>query len=102
MITIKACAVRRSGTWAASNPTLVEAYIRGYVAGVDFLRDDRNKDYACAVLRKHLPEMSNGVAAQTYAAITGVSGFSQMPSLMSMAYAACLPCVANMVIRKRK
>ena len=62
--------------WAASNPRLVEAYICGYVAGVDFLRDDRDKDYACAVLRKHLPQMSYEVAAQTYAAMTGVAGFT--------------------------
>ena len=62
--------------WAAGNPRLVEAYIRGYVAGVDFLRDARNKDYACAVLRKHLPQMSDEIAAQAYTAMTGATGFT--------------------------
>jgi ABC-type nitrate/sulfonate/bicarbonate transport system substrate-binding protein len=62
--------------WAAKNPGLVEAYIRGYVAGVDFLRDVRNKDYACALLRKHLPNMSDEVSALTYAAMTGATGFT--------------------------
>src|SRR5262249_20898238 len=61
--------------WAANNPRLVEAYIRGYIAGVDFLRDANIKDYACALLRKHLPQMSEEVAAQTYAAMTGETGF---------------------------
>jgi len=67
--------------WAASNPGLVEAYIRGYVAGVDFLRDARNKDYACAVLRKHLPQMPDEVAAQTYAAMTEATGFTPSAEL---------------------
>ena len=43
--------------WAARNPKLVEAYVRGYIAGVDFLREPKNKDYACAILRKYLPQM---------------------------------------------
>jgi ABC-type nitrate/sulfonate/bicarbonate transport system substrate-binding protein len=62
--------------WAANNPRLVEAYIRGYAAGVDFLRNVRNKDYACALLRKHMPQMSDEVAALTYAAMTGAAGFT--------------------------
>ena len=62
--------------WAASNPRLVEAYIRGYIAGVDLLRNARHRDYACALLRKHLPQMSDEVAAQTYAAMTGATGFT--------------------------
>jgi hypothetical protein len=59
----------------------VEAYIRGYVAGVDFLRDARNKDYACALLRKHLPQMSDEVSALTYAAMTGATGFTPSAEL---------------------
>jgi ABC-type nitrate/sulfonate/bicarbonate transport system substrate-binding protein len=62
--------------WAASNPRIVEAYIRGYIAGVDLLRDARHKDYACALLRKHLPQMSDEVAAQTHAVMTGATGFT--------------------------
>lgn len=67
--------------WAATNPKLVEAYIRGYVAGVDFLRDGTNKNYACALLRKHLPQMSDDVAAQTYAAMAGATGFTPKAEL---------------------
>jgi len=67
--------------WAASNPNLVEAYIRGYIAGVDFLREPRNKDYAIAVLRKNLPQMAEPVAMQSYAAMTGPMGFTPKAEL---------------------
>jgi ABC-type nitrate/sulfonate/bicarbonate transport system substrate-binding protein len=62
--------------WAASNPQLVEAYIRGYIAGVDFLREPQNKDAAIAVLRKQLPQMPEQVAMQSYVAMTGPAGFT--------------------------
>ena len=62
--------------WAAKNPKLVEAYIRGTIAGVDFLRDPKNKDEAIAILRKHLPQMSEAVAAQSYATMAGPKGFT--------------------------
>ena len=67
--------------WAARNPKLVEAYIRGYIAGVDFLREPRNKDYACAVLRKHLPQMPEQVAVQSHAVMTGPAGFTPKAEL---------------------
>ena len=62
--------------WAAKNPKLVEAYIRGTIAGVDFLRDSKNKDEAIAILRKNLPQMPEPVALQSYAAMTGPTGFT--------------------------
>lgn len=67
--------------WAASNPKLVEAYIRGSIAGVDFLRQPANKDYAIALLRKHLPQMPEPVAMQSYAAMTGPAGFTPKAEL---------------------
>jgi ABC-type nitrate/sulfonate/bicarbonate transport system substrate-binding protein len=62
--------------WAAKNPKLVEAYIRGTIAGVDFLRDPKNKDEAIAILRKHLPQMTEDVAAQSYTTMAGAKGFT--------------------------
>ena len=62
--------------WAAKNPKLVEAYIRGTVAGVDFLRDPKNKDEAIAILRKNLPQMTENLAAQSYAVMAGAKGFT--------------------------
>lgn len=67
--------------WASNNPKLVEAYIRGTIAGVDFLRDAKNKDEAIAILRKNLPQMSEGVAAQSYAAMAGPKGFTPKAAL---------------------
>jgi ABC-type nitrate/sulfonate/bicarbonate transport system substrate-binding protein len=67
--------------WAASNPGLVQAYIRGYIAGVDFLRDQRNKDYACSILRKNLPQISEEIASQIHARMTGPNGFAPKAEL---------------------
>ena len=67
--------------WAASNPGLVEAYIRGYIAGVDFLREPVNKDAAVAILRKNLPQMAEQVALQCHAAMTGPTGFTPKAEL---------------------
>jgi ABC-type nitrate/sulfonate/bicarbonate transport system substrate-binding protein len=62
--------------WAANNPKLVEAYIRGYIAGVDFLREPANKSEAIAVFRKNLPQMPEPIVMQSHAAMTGPSGFT--------------------------
>jgi ABC-type nitrate/sulfonate/bicarbonate transport system substrate-binding protein len=67
--------------WAAQNPKKVEAYIRGYIAGVDWLYDANNKDEAIAILRKHLPQMSPELAAQSYAVLTGPKGFTRKAEL---------------------
>ncbi len=72
-------ASRRS--WAAENPQKVEAYIRGTIAGVDFLLDPKNKDEAIAILRKNLPQMSEQLAAQSYALMTGPKGFTPKAAL---------------------
>jgi ABC-type nitrate/sulfonate/bicarbonate transport system substrate-binding protein len=67
--------------WAARHPALVEAYIRGIIAGVDFLRDPANKDYAVALLRKHLPQLPEAAALQSHAAMTGAHGFTPKAAL---------------------
>ena len=60
-------ATRRS--WAAANPKKLDAYIRGYLAGLEWLYEPKNKDQAIAVLRKNLPQMSQELAAQSYAVL---------------------------------
>jgi ABC-type nitrate/sulfonate/bicarbonate transport system substrate-binding protein len=67
-------ATRRS--WAAANPKKLDAYIRGYLAGLEWLYEPRNKDQAIAVLRKNLPQMSPELAAQSYAVLLGAKGFA--------------------------
>lgn len=67
--------------WAVRNPDTVQAYIRGYIAGVDFLRVPANRGAAVAILRKHLPQMPEEVAQQCYAAMTGSAGFTPKAAL---------------------
>ena len=45
--------------WAARNPKLVEAYIHGYIAGVDFLRESKNR------LRRRAPSQVSAADART-------------------------------------
>ena len=61
--------------WARDNRGKVEAYIRGYVAAVDWLGMTANKDESIAILRKHLPQMSPELAEQSYAALAPPKGF---------------------------
>jgi ABC-type nitrate/sulfonate/bicarbonate transport system substrate-binding protein len=67
--------------WAARNPDLVQAYISGYIAGVDFLRAPANKDAAVEILRRNLPQMPEPVALQCHAAMTGPTGFTPKAAL---------------------
>jgi ABC-type nitrate/sulfonate/bicarbonate transport system substrate-binding protein len=68
-------ATRRS--WATANPKKVDAYIRAYLASLDWLYDLQNKDEAIAILRKNLPQMSPDLAAQSYAVLLGPKGFAR-------------------------
>jgi ABC-type nitrate/sulfonate/bicarbonate transport system substrate-binding protein len=67
-------AARRS--WAQENRPRVEAYIRGFVAAVDWLQDAANRDEAIAILRKNLPQMTPQLAEQTYGLLAGPKGFT--------------------------
>jgi len=68
-------ASRRS--WAASNPKKLEAYIRGYVASLEWLYEPKNKDEATAILQKNVPQMSPQLALQSYAVLLGSQGFAR-------------------------
>jgi ABC-type nitrate/sulfonate/bicarbonate transport system substrate-binding protein len=67
--------------WVAQNPKKVDAYIRGYLAGLDYLFEPKNKDEAIGILRKNLPNMSPQLAAQTYDSLVGPRGFSRTAEL---------------------
>jgi ABC-type nitrate/sulfonate/bicarbonate transport system substrate-binding protein len=67
-------ATRRS--WAAANPKKLEAYIRGYREGLAWLYDPKNKDEAIAILRKNLPQLSEGLAGQSYNVLINPKGFA--------------------------
>jgi len=67
-------ATRRA--WAAANPKKLDAYIRGYRAGLAWLYDPNNKDEAIAILRKNLPQLSEGLAGQSYGVLVNPKGFA--------------------------
>jgi ABC-type nitrate/sulfonate/bicarbonate transport system substrate-binding protein len=72
-------ATRRA--WARDNGAKLEAYIRGYLAGLAWLYDPANRDEAIALLRKNLPQMSPEVAAQSYAVLINPKGFAPKAEL---------------------
>jgi len=57
-------ATRRS--WAKQHQAELVGYIRGYVAGLGWLYDARNRDAAIALFRENLPAMSPELAAKSY------------------------------------
>jgi ABC-type nitrate/sulfonate/bicarbonate transport system substrate-binding protein len=54
---------RRS--WARDNPDLLAAFIRGYLAALEWLYDRRNEDTACSLLVEKVPNMSAQLAKAT-------------------------------------
>lgn len=57
-------ATRRS--WAMENKTLVIAFIRSYVQAIEWLYDKSNREEAVRILAKNVPEISPGLAEQSY------------------------------------
>jgi ABC-type nitrate/sulfonate/bicarbonate transport system substrate-binding protein len=72
-------ATRRS--WARDNGPKIEAYVRGYLAGLAWLYDPANRDEAIALLRRNLPQMSPEIAAQSYAVLVNPKGFAPKAEL---------------------
>jgi ABC-type nitrate/sulfonate/bicarbonate transport system substrate-binding protein len=63
---------RRS--WARDNPDLLAAFIRGYLAALDWLYDRRNEDAACSLLVEKVPNMSAELARATYRILVAETG----------------------------
>ena len=57
-------ATRRAN--ARDHRTALIGYIRGYLAGLDWLFDPGNAEAAAALLRKNLPQMSPSLAQPSY------------------------------------
>ncbi|HEX2653283.1 MAG TPA: ABC transporter substrate-binding protein [Xanthobacteraceae bacterium] len=66
-------ATRRS--WAQDHKRQLDSYVRGYLAGLQWLYDPNNKAEAIAVLRKNLPQMSAELANESYGVLVGPKGF---------------------------
>jgi ABC-type nitrate/sulfonate/bicarbonate transport system substrate-binding protein len=52
--------------WAQEHTSELVGYIRGYIAGLGWLYDPRNKDAAIALLSEHLPQMPPELVARSY------------------------------------
>lgn len=52
--------------WAKEHASELIGYIRGYIAGLDWLYDPAHKDAAIALFKEHLPQMSPALAAKSY------------------------------------
>ncbi len=73
-------AVRRD--WARTHGAEIVGYIRGYVAGLDWLYDPANKTEAIAILRKNLTAMTPELAEKTYGVLLDPrTGFSKKARL---------------------
>jgi len=57
-------AVQRA--WAKEHSKELVGFIRGYVAGIDWLYDPKNKPEAIAILRKNITTMAPEIAESTY------------------------------------
>lgn len=69
-------AARRS--WAKQNEAALTGYIRAYIAAVDWLLDPTNKAEAIAILRKHVPDLSEEAAARSYGILAhATKGFTR-------------------------
>jgi ABC-type nitrate/sulfonate/bicarbonate transport system substrate-binding protein len=65
-------AARRA--WARSNPGLVIAYIRGYLAALRWLYEPANTSDACAILARHVAGMTPELAAAAYPILLAPGG----------------------------
>ena len=52
--------------WATAHRVELVGFIRGYVAGLDWLYEPKSKDPAIALFRENLPAMSPELAAKSY------------------------------------
>ena len=67
---------RRS--WARDHEAELIAYIRAYVAALDWLFDARNRDEAVAIYRRNLPQASEAAASKAWDALLGgAEGFQR-------------------------
>ncbi len=62
--------------WAEKNPKKLEAYVRAYLAGLNYLYAPDNKDEVIGILRKNT-QMNPQLASQTYDSLVGPKGFSR-------------------------
>ncbi len=68
--------------WAASHRAELVGFIRGYVAGLDWLYAPSHKDAAIALFRENLPSMSPELAGKSYdILLDGKQGFTRKAAI---------------------
>jgi ABC-type nitrate/sulfonate/bicarbonate transport system substrate-binding protein len=67
--------------WAAENEKKLLAYIKAYVAAVEWLREPGNRAEAIAILRKSFPQLSPEIAAGAYESFIGPRGMAAKAQL---------------------
>ena len=68
--------------WAAKNGEQLTAFIRSYVAAMDWLQDPANKDEAVSVYMKHVPSALRPAAQKAYEVMLGEKeGFQKKAKL---------------------
>ena len=68
--------------WAAKNGEQLTAFIRSYVAAMDWLQDPANKDEAVSVYMKHVPSAPRPAAQKAYEVMLGEKeGFQKKAKL---------------------
>ena len=73
---IKALSAATRRAYARDHWTALVGYIRGYLAGLDWLCDPGNAAAAAALLRQNLPQISPSLAQQSYSVLVSPKGFA--------------------------
>jgi len=87
--------VRRK--WVAANEARVVGFIRGYVAGLDWISDPANRDAALALLRKNLKSLTPELADASYQVLLDPATGLQRKAELDIAGPAHRPCPAQRV-----
>jgi ABC-type nitrate/sulfonate/bicarbonate transport system substrate-binding protein len=71
--------------WAAANEARLVAFIRGYVAGLDWISDQQHRDEAIALLRKNLRSLTLDLADASYTVLLDPSTGLQRKAQLDVA-----------------
>ena len=63
-------------TWAASNGTKLIAFVKGYVAAVEWLRNPSNREEAITTIGKYFPQLPADLALALYENFVGTRGIA--------------------------
>jgi len=62
--------------WAANNGTKLIAFVKGYVAAVEWLRNPSNREEAITTIGKYFPQLPADLAPALYVNFVGTRGIA--------------------------